>query len=301
MNNFLRTRERRKMQRSPGSMRSILRWVAISVMTCLFFTAWEPNISRGSDTLTVPGITEPIRDITLSSTDMGTVTAIHFREGMAVIKGETLMELDNQLETFEVDRRMLIWKSKAEVHAGGIKVATLKTMLTSTRELFKETGAVSKEELDKITLEYELAVADRKRLEINEERERIEYEMANENLRKRRFVSPIIGTVIKLYLEEGESCRENQPLVQVVDTSRCLFVCNVEEWVGRTLEKGQTARLTIKAGNSTIAKTGRFVFVSPVVDPASGLLEVKVEFDNTDGSVRPGISGSLLLDKVPGG
>ncbi len=87
----------------------------------------------------------------------------------------------------------------------------------------------------------------------------------------------------------------------MVDTSRCLFVCNVEEWVGRTLEKGQTARLTIKAGNSTIAKTGRFVFVSPVVDPASGLLEVKVEFDNTDGSVRPGISGSLLLDKVPGG
>jgi hypothetical protein len=37
------------------------------------------------------------------------------------------------------------------------------------------------------------------------------------------------------------------------------------------------------------------VFVSPVADPSSGLLEVIAEFENFDGSVRPGISGRLLL------
>ena len=40
---------------------------------------------------------------------------------------------------------------------------------------------------------------------------------------------------------------------------------------------------------------GTVVFVSPVVDPASGLLEVKAEFDNKEGEVRPGIAGVMLL------
>jgi multidrug efflux pump subunit AcrA (membrane-fusion protein) len=37
------------------------------------------------------------------------------------------------------------------------------------------------------------------------------------------------------------------------------------------------------------------VFVSPVTDPSSGLVEVIAEFDNADGVVRPGITGRLLF------
>jgi multidrug efflux pump subunit AcrA (membrane-fusion protein) len=168
-------------------------------------------------------------------------------------------------------------------------------MLESTRELFNSTGSVNREELEKLQLEYETSVLDKEKLESAEERERIEYEMSRETLHKRSMRSPIQGTVIKLFLDEGESCQENQPLVHVVDTSRGLFVSNVEEWIGRTLKKGQTVELKIKTGNESTTKLGTVIFVSPVVDPASGLLEVKTEFDNADGSVRPGISGSLLL------
>jgi hypothetical protein len=34
--------------------------------------------------------------------------------------------------------------------------------------------------------------------------------------------------------------------------------------------------------------------VSPVVDPASGLVEIKVLFDNLEGRIRPGLSGTFL-------
>ena len=101
--------------------------------------------------------------------------------------------------------------------------------------------------------------------------------------------------MVKLFLDEGETCQERQPLAQVVDTGRVLLVGNVEEAIGRTLRKGQVVDLKIKTGNDAVAKKGAVVFVSPVVDPASGLLEVKIEFDNPDGSVRPGVAGSLIL------
>jgi len=58
---------------------------------------------------------------------------------------------------------------------------------------------------------------------------------------------------------------------------------------------GQMVDLKIRTGNEAIAKKGAIIFVCPVGDTASGLIEVKAEFDNEDGLVRPGVSGSLLL------
>jgi multidrug efflux pump subunit AcrA (membrane-fusion protein) len=40
---------------------------------------------------------------------------------------------------------------------------------------------------------------------------------------------------------------------------------------------------------------GRVAFVSPVVEPASGLMMVKVEFPNADGQVRPGVPAAMVI------
>ena len=269
-----------------------------ALMISVSMILWGASSSFGQERLSLSGITEPIKDVTLSATVVGTISAIFLKEGMSVKKGEALLELDKKAEELEVERRKLLWESKAEVEAAAVRVTTLKSQFESTRELFKSTGSVSKEELEKMELDYELAVAERKRLEIAEERERIEYEMALENLSKRNLVSPIHGTIIKLFLDVGETCEERQPLVHVVDTRRGRFVCNVEEGIGRTLRNGQSVDLKIRTGSESLAKKGTIVFVSPVADPASGLLEVKAEFDNQDGSVRPGVAGVMLL-KAP--
>jgi RND family efflux transporter MFP subunit len=254
------------------------------------------SASFGQEPLSVSGITEPIKDVTLSTSVAGIISAVFFKEGAHIRKGQSILLLDNKLEELEVKRRKLIWQSTAEVDAASDRVVTLKSLLNATRELFASTGSVSKEELEEKELEYKLAVAELKRLKIEEQREKIEYRMALENLRKRSLRSPIQGIIIKLFLDEGEYCEPGQPLVHVVDTSKGLLICNVEEWIGRTLKKGQTVDLKIKTGSRFITKKGTIVFVSPVVDPASGLLEVKTEFENGDGAVRPGITGVMLLE-----
>lgn len=254
--------------------------------------------SAQAQQLSVSGISMPIQDITLSATVDGTIGKNFFKEGARVKRGRTLLVLDNRLEILEVERRKLLWEDKAEIESAVARVETLSTQLRSTRDLYDSTHSVSKDELDRLELEYKLSVAEHKRLEVEEIREKIEYDMARENLAKRSQVSPIDGTIIKLFLEEGESCEANQPLVHVVNTTRCLFVCNLEEWAGRLLKAGQKVDLRIKIGKETVDKKGKVVFASPIVDPASGLLEVKVEFENADGTVRPGVAGFLLL-QVP--
>ena len=46
---------------------------------------------------------------------------------------------------------------------------------------------------------------------------------------------------------------------------------------------------------------GKIVFISPVVDPASGLQKVKVLFDNAEGKIRPGVSGFYMKLAQPDG
>jgi len=269
-----------------------------SLLVVVVVLLWSPLSAPGQEKISVSGITESIEDVTLSLSVAGTVSRVFFDEGDKVKRGQCILELDRRLEELEVARRKLIWESKAEVESAEARVLTLKSQLKSTRDLFESTGSVSREELEEKELEYKLAVAEQKRLVMEEEKQRIEYEMALENLSKRRLPSPIGGVVIKLFLDVGESCEPEQPLAHVVDPGKCLFICNLEEWLGRTLKPGQVVDLAIRTGYETIAKKGNIVFVSPVVDAASGLLEVKAQFENQDGEVRPGVAGSMLL-KAP--
>ena len=261
---------------------------------------WTLPLAHGQE-MSFSGITEPVDEVTLSASGAGTISKIFFEEGETVRKGDVVIELDNRLEKFEVARRKMIWESKVEVKAAAAKVSTLKSMLEGTQELFETTGSISRDELERLSLEHELAIADLKRLELTEKRERLEYEMALENLRKRSVVTPIGGTVIQLYLKEGETTQEHQPLVRIVDTRKCIFVGNVEEWVGRRLRNGQSVDLVIKTGSDVTPVKGTISFISPVVDPASSLMKIKAEFDNEQGTVRPGVSGILRLKNIPAG
>ena len=61
------------------------------------------------------------------------------------------------------------------------------------------------------------------------------------------------------------------------------------------LQTGQDAVFEVREGAEATRLRGVISFVSPVVDPASGLQVVKAEFDNAEGRVRPGVAGTLYV------
>lgn len=280
------------MRRNDGNdYRCILSgWIAWTLILSLF-----ASTLFAQEIVTVSGLTEPVKDVILSSEVGGRIAKIYFQEGDPISKGSTILALNKVFEELEVERRKVIWESKAEVNSASERTKTLKSILDTTRTLFETMGSVSKEELEERELEFKLAVAEHERLQIAEERERIEYEMALENHDKMVLKAPFQGIVTELLLDEGETCEQRQPLVHVVDTSKCRLVCNMDAPLGQRLKKGQRVDLDIPVGNGTIQKKGKIIFVSPVVDPASGLLTVKVEFENRDGAVRPGVAGTMKI------
>lgn len=222
--------------------------------------------------LSAIGITEPILDSTLGTPVAGILAARNFKEGDFVRKGDALIELDKSLEELEVARREVV-------------LEPLKTDYEATQYLLAQPkSSVSKEMLEKKLAEYKVALA--------------EYELAKEQLHKRSIRAPFDGFISEIFLQVGEACQIQQPLLRLVDTRRCYFVCNVDAKAGHALRVGQAIDLEIESGPKTVQFRGTMSFVSPVVDAASGLLKVKVVFDNPDGLIRPGVAGKMHFEEA---
>ncbi|MGN7613984.1 efflux RND transporter periplasmic adaptor subunit [Magnetococcales bacterium HHB-1] len=243
----------------------------------------------------VSGITEPLHDVLVGNVDTGVIDKIHVKEGDRVKKGETLFSLDYGLEELDIKRRRIIMNDKSELSSAQARAKTLRRIYKLNRELYESTRSVGKEELDKLELELIQAKADQKRLTQAEKRERVEFSIAKEMLRRKTVKASMDGIIAQLFLSPGEIYEPPKPILRVVVASPCIFVSNIAEKWGRRLKINDEVTLNIQAGERTIKKQGKIIFIAPVVDPSSGLMKVKVEFPNEDNQVIPGVSGTMLL------
>lgn len=216
--------------------------------------------------LEVDGITKPYHDVTLGLADPGIIQRQFFVEGDAAKKGQVILELDTKLEELEVTRRKAVMEQD-------------KTVLDSTQELFQTTKSVSKEDLSKAKAEYDVAKA--------------EYNIAVQQLADRRLVAPFDGHITKILLHPGAACAPYQPLVRLVDASRCYFVGHIDGVAVSSLRLHQPVTIKVVGGQTV---SGKICFISPVVDAASGLARVKVLFDNPDGKIRPGLAATMVVE-----
>lgn len=225
-----------------------------------------PGLCAG-ETKKITGITEPFMDVNLGASVAGIIRTEFFKEGDAVNKGDVILEFDKRLEELEVERRKAVMNQN-------------KMEFESTRALMQSTKSVSKEEFAKKEAEYAISVA--------------EHGVALEQLGHRRIVATFSGVITEIMLRPGAACAPYESLVRVVDTSRCYFVGQIEGRHASGLRLDQEVKVFVEGTAAPV--TARLCFISPVVDPASGLAKIKAIFDNTDGKVRPGLAASISLE-----
>jgi len=242
----------------------------------------------------VRGITEPYHDVTLSVSVPGTVSQVFKKEGDTVRAGEEILELDKDLESLEVRRRQQIWQSTVELDEARQRLEAYTRLLASTRELYTTTHSVPENDVLQRELEARLAALEVKRLEDAGEREKIEYDIAQAQLSRRTIVAPFDGVIVKLFVYLGDSCAPPGPVVRIVDVSKCRLDAHVDAAASTGFAVGMKVRISVH-GLPPSGSRGTVDYVSPVVDPSSGLREIKVLFDNPEGRVLPGITGTLLL------
>jgi multidrug efflux pump subunit AcrA (membrane-fusion protein) len=113
------------------------------------------------------------------------------------------------------------------------------------------------------------------------------FEAAQAQLEYSRITSPITGVVTDLPFYAGETPAAGQPVVTVMDLTKVIARTHVSQADAAELKVGDDANLVGPDGAPIAAKVTQ---VSPALDAANSTVEVWVEADNANGTLRPGTS-----------
>lgn len=119
-----------------------------------------------------------------------------------------------------------------------------------------------------------------------------EVDMARLSLSKCAVIAPFDGVVTRRWVKQGQLLRVNEVAFEMADFRELKARLRVPERASAALKRGQIVDYSADAlpGETFRAEVER---VSPVVDAASGTVDIIVAVDNSSGKLRPGLFSRL--------
>ena len=245
----------------------------------------------------VEAFTEPYKRIAVPASEIGVIAVLNVAEGDEVRAGQLLGRLDDA-----VLRSSLAVAEAAKQATGSLQnaesdVEMRRRHLDSYRSLSEQGNATTRELLRSQTeLQQSLARLQSVREELTVRK--LEYKRVEQQIGQRQIASPIDGVVVMMEKEAGEFVSPTDPVVlHVVQLNRLKAVFSVPRPGATGLEVGQVITLAIGYDGQTCE--GKIEFVSPVTDPQSNTVRVKVQIENQDRAIASGISCRWNMDGRP--
>jgi RND family efflux transporter MFP subunit len=249
-------------------------------------------ISLDTHAETMEGIVTPYRVIEVAMPESGVIHTSNLKEGESVKKGDTLVSLDNRLLDASLKVLEARMNSTARLVAASARLALLVKRLVTLQELAAR-GSAQSDEVDKAQSDVDIAKA-----EVLAEREsqaiaKLKYDELREQIARRTLVSPIDGVVIHVARDRGELVSANQSVVaHIAELDKLHVVSHVAKNLAAELTIGQAVDVLLSDG---FKHQGNIEFISPVADPRSGTIQIKVVLDNANGELKSGLRAELSL------
>jgi RND family efflux transporter MFP subunit len=234
------------------------------------------------------GLAFPVSDVQVSAAVAGLVQRISVRPGHAVKPGDVLLELDSASQQVELRRRAVLLDDDSELQTARARLAALADLLQMTELVASKSQSVSKEELIKARIEKVSAEGRLLQLVAQKARERVEHEQAQLELTQRTVRAPMAGVVVDVPVDVGEWAKPGDVMVRLADISQVELRLNLPQAAAANFRVGGRVAARFEAGATQVPATGLVNFVSPLADSASGLVDVRIRFDNPNGRIRPG-------------
>jgi len=106
--------------------------------------------------------------------------------------------------------------------------------------------------------------------------------------------SPFDGVVLERHATEGMYINPGQPLLKLADLSRIWVLADVYEAELPWVRPGTPAEMTLTYHPGQVFK-GRLDYVYPTLDPMTRVVQVRLVFDNADGSLKPGMYADVTM------
>jgi membrane fusion protein (multidrug efflux system) len=208
-------------------------------------------------------LVEPYLEVNVSSAVPGILDEVAVDRGDVVTTGQVLVRLKSDVERANYD----LVKARAEFAARNVK---------RNEELYRK-QMISVHEKDELETQMQLL-----RLEIREVEER---------LKLREIRSPLTGVVVKRHYSPGEFV-ESEPILELAQIDPLRVEVAVPVAMHGRIKVGMTAAVRWEAPVDA-TRQARVTVVDPLVDPASGMIGIRLELANPNGELPAGTQCSV--------
>jgi len=196
--------------------------------------------------------------VSISTRLSGYIRDIAVREGDAVKSGQVLLHIDS------VHAKQALVQASADLR-------NAKAEMQRYSSLLKE-GAVTSQQMDKVTLRYQVAQS--------------QVKQAKHQLSYAEIVSPVSGVVVEKRLSQGDLASPGMPILTLEDPSSLLVKTYVsEQYIGQVHE-GNNVTIEIAALNKQLQGVVRQVVQA--ADPVSHQFLVKISLP-ASANIHPGM------------
>ena len=212
------------------------------------------------------GVLEARRGVDVTTSVSGLVQQIKFESGQTVSQGQTLVQLDADVE------RANLSSAQASLKLAKANLARGESLRTSDN--------ISKATLEQRQSEYEVASA--------------EVAALAAQIEKKVISAPFDGVLGIRKINVGQYLDAGNAIVNIQDLTVMLVNFSVSQKELSDLKVGQDVRMTTDA-YPVRTFDGKISAIEPLVNEATGMVEVQGYFDNREGLLRPGMFAKLAI------
>lgn len=232
------------------------------------------------DDLPVMGTVKGGLEIPLKFEINGVITAINFREGDMISKGDVIASIDKK------DGQLKIDYAKAKAESAKTQAQAAKKKYEIHKNLY-DIGAIIKAKLEEVELEAKSAGEQAKSAEV-------EVRSAEAEFKKTDLIASREGVMGTREAEVGEFITPNNKITTLYDISEIFVELGIVEKDVDKVTIGQDVLVTVDSHSGATFK-GRIDYIYPVIEGKSRTLTAKVRLQNPDVQLLPGMFARAMI------
>lgn len=217
------------------------------------------------DILSLSGSLEADEQVEIRSEVSGIVQRINFKEGSQVQKGQILLKIND----VELQAQLLQAKTKEQLASENARRA----------ELLLDKEAISREEFDIISAEYQSAKAQTQLIEAQ--------------IAKTAIVAPFSGKIGLRNISEGTYVTPITLIAKLVSSSDMKITFSVPEKYANQISINMELKFTVSGSNEKFA--AKVYAIEPEIELATRTLKVRAKITNKEGKLLPGSFADVEL------
>jgi RND family efflux transporter MFP subunit len=222
------------------------------------------TLASGAHADPAQGVVFPIKQVSVYSPVLQEIiTKVFVEEGAEVKEGDLVVQLRNEREQLDVKLSE--------------KLIELKRFIALGQEKLYNEKMGSEEKALEAKTDLELAILQKTAKEVA--------------LNEKAVRAPLSGVIVKKYKETGEAVDRTEKLLDIVNFDQVYTQFYLRPELRKSLKQDAAVRVKVPDLEG-LEFEGKISFIDPRNDAASGLVRVKVQIENRDHRIKPGMKAS---------